>query len=423
MTASADSAPAAPEAQGGAFSPVMGLGLALVGIFAFLAMLVLGTLAPELHSGNDGDTHALSRSGIGFAGLAALLKAEGEPVVILRRPPPMQGPGQGHGGLLIVTPAMQGDPKALEQMRFGGPMLIVLPKHAPIPHMTHPGWVMEGDNFDTGEIAQRLLKQVAPGTVIDRARGSGRPVLTGEGELRGRSLTPGPVKDLQSLRGNSLDALLLDGEGRMVLASVRTADRRRVYILSEPDLLNTAGVADIDTARAADSLVRWLRADDGPVLFDVTLHGYQRERSLIRSALGPPFLAMTACLLFTAFLMGLHALARFGPPRRPARAFAFGKQALADNAADLIRMARREPRMGAPYAALTRAMVARAITAPRGMSDKELDAFFDRLGDKAATTHRWSALIGRAAKARDTYDMLSAARAIHAWRREMTREP
>ena len=48
---------------------------------------------------------------------------------------------------------------------------------------------------------------------------------------------------------------------------------------------------------------------------------------------------------------------------------AFGKRALADNSAGLIRLARREPRMAPRYLDLTRAAVARALGVTRLASE------------------------------------------------------
>ena len=44
--------------------------MVLVGVFSFCALLVLFTYASALEGGDNGGGHALSKSAIGFAGLA-----------------------------------------------------------------------------------------------------------------------------------------------------------------------------------------------------------------------------------------------------------------------------------------------------------------------------------------------------------------
>src|SRR5439155_9784136 len=94
------------------------------------------------------------------------------------------------------------------------------------------------------------------------------------------------------------------------------------------------------------AIVGALKAGDGPVMFDATLNGFARERSILRLLFDPPFLAVTLCLFAAAALAGFQAFVRFGPMRRSGRVFALGKEALADSSAALIRLAAREHGIG-----------------------------------------------------------------------------
>jgi hypothetical protein len=119
--------------------------------------------------------------------------------------------------------------------------------------------------------------------------------------------------------------------------------------------------------------------------------------------------------------MALHAASRFGAPRPTPRALAFGKRALADNAAALIRLARREPRMAGRYLDQTRSSVAKALGA-QTLGAADLDAFLDRAAERSGVRGRLSALApaARAVKTRD--ELLRFAADLYAWRLEMTRE-
>jgi hypothetical protein len=86
-------------------------------------------------------------------------------------------------------------------------------------------------------------------------------------------------------------------------------------------------------------------SDDEPIIFDATLHGFTRSENLLQMMFDIPFLGVTLVALAAALLLGWAASIRFGPPARETRAIALGKQALADNSAGLVSMARRETRM------------------------------------------------------------------------------
>src|SRR5690606_37342754 len=132
-----------------------------------------------------------------------------------------------------------------------------------------------------------------------------------------------------------------------------------LYVLSEPDLLNTQGLKSLAGAQTAVGVLDALRAARTPIVFDLTLHGFQRTRNLGRLLLEPPLLGMTLVLAALAAFAGWQAAVRFGPARQTRRVVALGKRALADNTAAFVRMARREHHMGPPYALLIRGAVAR----------------------------------------------------------------
>jgi hypothetical protein len=222
---------------------------------------------------------------------------------------------------------------------------------------------------------------------------------------------PGAV---QTMSGAGLKPIVTDSEGRIVVAEVADS---RVYILADPDLIDNRAMADLHQAGAALALLDYLNAtgaDD--VLFDVTMNGLGSTKSPLKLAFDPPFLATTLTLAAALLLAGLHGLTRFGAPRRPQRALAFGKAALVDNAAALVRKARRQAALGARYAELIRARAAAAFGAPARLQGAALDAYMDGLGGTA-----FSQLASAAAEAGDRDHLLGAAQALHDWQEERQR--
>jgi hypothetical protein len=402
---------AAPRAGEGAFSARTVITLLVAGVFAFSALMVLSAYAPDLRGGSDGGGHALSRSAIGFAGMTRLLKAIGDPVVVSRDPHARTSTTS----LLILTPGVEADSGDLYDMTTAGPTLVVLPKWAAIPDPGNPGWVQKAGAVPAEMVGKRLQTRFS-GLKVVRDVGVAPAQLTG---LASGPLTTGAIDQLQTLSGgDGLFPLVQDARGRTLLAGTKDS---RAFVLSDPDLMNTQGIKDLATARVAVSLVHALRKGDGPIVFDVTLNGFKRSRNLLKLAFEPPFLGATLCLAAAALLMALAALTRFGAPRRAGRAIALGKQALADNSAALIRLARREPKMAPRYLDLTRAMVAKALGAGR-LNEAELNTLLDRQAERAGVRLRLADLTTEAGAVKDRAGLMRLARNLYQWRTEMISE-
>jgi hypothetical protein len=384
----------------------MAVALVVVGVFAFLAYLVLSAYAPD-ESGNDGRATAVSRSAIGYAGLAAFLRAQEIPALVSRGLPAAE---EERASLFILTPEVSNDP---EEFPDSGPRLIILPKWLPFPHPDVRGWVRKGDMHDTEDVAD-LLQGLAPGTEVRRRAGA--PLTRARHHPRGITVPIGPIESLQTLRGPGWEVLLSDGAGGAILAW--RDGEPETYVLADPDLMNTHGLKDLANARLAADMIQLMRASEGPVVLDATLNGLRRSPNVLRLAFEPPLLGVTLCALFASILIGLHAAARFGSPRPPQRVFAFGKQALADNSAGLIAMAGREHRMAPRYAQATRDMVARAVGVSHEAGGEELTRALERLSKREGTKETLSQLIREAERAEDRADLLRVARKLYRWRQE-----
>jgi hypothetical protein len=401
---------AAPPGGEGAFSPRTVIALLIAGVFAFSALVVVSAYAPDLRGGSDGGGHALSKSAVGYAGMVRLLKAMGEPVVVSRDPKAQAGTTS----LLVLTPDPGVDKAALNAIiargQGRGPILIVMPKWQAIPDQTNPGWVVKVGPTPVEAVA-KVLDQSFDGVKMVRETGTAPVQLHG---LVGGPMVTGPIDQLQAFVDDP-DIFVRDAHGEGVMTKEHT---KPIYQLSDPDLLNTQGIKDLATARAGVALINALRRGDGPIVFDVSLNGFERSRNLLRLAFDPPFLGATLCLAAAALLMALQALTRFGAPRRAGRAIALGKLALADNSAGLIRLARREPKMAGRYLDLTRASVARALGAGR-LDESALAALLDRQAERVGAQHRLAGLTADAAGVKDRAGLMRLARNLYQWRTEM----
>ena len=389
------------------------IGLLGAGIIGFVAFLLLTAYAPDYRSGRNGGAHAMSTSATGFRGLFQLNAKAGGASYLIRDREEIET-----GDLLILTPQEPSDAKKIAEIvkerrdSDEGPTLIVLPKWITHPDPKNRAWVVGTGIADPGLVASTLKELDGAITVAQPTRAR-----------RSIAQWPGfPVRFTlpsrgQSVSGPSIETLIADPAGGALLARLTAGN---IYVLADPDLANDLGLKDKANARSALEMLWALNPDDpGTISFDVTVPGFGRTPNLLKLAFEPPFLAVTLCLFAAALLAGLHALARFGPALGEARMIAFGKKALLDNSADLLRRAGHEHRGGPRYVALTRDAVAHAVGVPADLSVQQIDRYLDRLATHRG--ERWSDLAQRAIEARTRNELVRAARALHDWRKEVTR--
>lgn len=393
------------------------LTLLAAGVAGAIAFLLLSAYAPDLRPGTDGGAHAMSTAATGFKALHDLNDAVSGDSTLLRS----KDIGDARG-ILILTPtsgtSSQAVAERIDWWRESGqtrPVLIILPKWMTAPDPAHRGWVMSAGQLPE-EFVKGRLDRVAGGSLRIRTMKRTTPAVAlwpGHGDVRFRLPREG-----QSIEGERLETVIADPAGGALLAKVKD---RPIYILADPDILDNKGLKDLATARAAIAMLDALSPDTAGLLtFDMVLNGFARSPNLLKLAFEPPFLAATLCLLAAALLAGLQAAVRFGPPIRHGRAFAFGKTALLDSSAALLRRAGHEHRGGDRYLALTREAVAGAIGVPVDAESDRVDAYLERLPGRGG--HQWAELVDQARRAANNQELVAAARALHRWRRDVTRD-
>ena len=402
---------AAKESSGGrVFSPVVAFAMVGVGALSLLFYLLFSAYAPDYSGEGDTRANAVSRSAVGFAGLAEFLRLQGIPVLLSRG---LDKEEFEKTSLVILTPGPEDTVEEILAVTYLEPALIILPKWLAAPDPLQPGWVRNFGLIPADGLGERLLGTDMPAS-ISQAVGVA-PVQLRIG-FDGTEASPAPIESLQTMSGSMWTGSVTDQQGRTVLARLEGSE---TYVLAEPDLMNTHGLKDLATARVAMTIIEAIRDGNGPVVFDLTLAGYRRSPNPLRLAFEPPMLGATLCALLAALLMGVHAAVRFGSPVEGGRSLALGKQALADNSAALIAMTGREHRIVPRYAAAIRRRVARIVGVPADTRDEELNALLDRLRRRNDTAEPIASLLAEAGRAEDASDALRVARKMYRWRRDM----
>ncbi|MER8783049.1 DUF4350 domain-containing protein [Mesorhizobium sp. M0601] len=371
------------------------------GIFASLlaaaGFFLLSTYAPDFRQPGNGGATPLSKSGVGYAGLAEWLRLTGEAPLMARTEDDL-----ARDILLIVTISPDSDPEALDrilELRDDRETLFVLPKWQTLPLQQHEGWKMKIERLPDTVVNNWL------GRIAKAKLGVGRSTVE-QLEIRGH-LVAAP-QDMQWVADDH--PIIAAGSGKAVLVEFQD---KPFFILTDPDLINNSALGDADKAAAARDLIQWLRPGKGLVMFDLTLHGGARKYDLAKLLVEPPFLALTLTILIAAALAFLHGLGRFGPPRIDQRAIAFGKRALVDTTAMLMRRAGRLDELGGRYAALMRVRAGALLGAPQGLQGKALDHWLDSRDKEQAggfTTRSQAA-----GEAKNLTQMQQAAERLHDW--------
>lgn len=371
------------------------------GIFASLlaaaGFFLLSTYAPDFRQPGNGGATPLSKSGVGYAGLAEWLRLAGETPAMARTEDDL-----GTDMLLIVTISPESDPAALDhilELRQDLNTLFVLPKWQTLPLEEHEGWKMKFGRLPESVVNQWL------GRIVKTKIGVGQSKVR-QLDVEGR-LVAAP-DELQWVADE--DPIIAAGNDKAVLTELND---KPFYILTDPDLINNAALADSAKAAAALDLIALLQPEKGQVMFDLTLHGAGRKYDLAKLLVEPPFLALTLTILAAAALAFLHGLGRFGPARAEQRAIAFGKRALVDTTAMLLRRAGRLDELGGRYAALMRVRAGALLGAPQGLQGEALDRWLDSR-DKDEVSG-FTARAQAAGEAKNLTQMHEAAERLHDW--------
>ncbi len=408
-----------PNAGAGVFSPVVIITLIIVGVFTFAAFVVLSAYAPALRDGNDGGAHALSKSATGFAALHSLLRAADKPTIIQRNIS-----SEITDGIIVYTPPSF---EALEAEHSLDPYqisAIILPKWRTGPDPFRGGWVRKLGTMSDTDFTFSVGEQDY--TVTVGRRENERDIFLkprdafGGAIIGGRSTPPlGAIDQLQFFEPGDVIKPILIADSNTILVGKLKGEA--VYLIADPDFFNTHGLSDLKRAELAFAFFNHVRVG-GPVSFDVALHGIERSRNIIRLVLEPPLLAVSLCIMFTTVLLAFRAAARFGPARSDVAVHEFGKAALADNAAALMRMAGREAEFAPRYAAVIKRMIARAIGAPRFLSAQDLDQFIERVVAAKMEKISFAALVRKTHDIKSREDLVNIAEKLSRVKKEIARE-
>ena len=248
-------------------------------------------------------------------------------------------------------------------------------------------------------------------------------------EEKGETYEPKKKKDNKKVKAKNTEKTdpkplpkhktLLEIDDRPVLIQLEDT---QTYILSEPDLINTMAFNSQGGAQLThiilNDIIYEASAKAMTVDFDVSLHGIESNRNIIKLMVTPPFLAATLCLLAAGGLVGWQGFNRFGDPARMRPDYAQGPVSLARTAAEFMGVANRAHKTGENYARLIRRQVTAELGYKTRTSD-DIDILLDAR-EKRLNIQPVFADLERSIAGADSLSYGQYAQALTTWREAMT---
>jgi hypothetical protein len=318
-----------------------GVGVAVASFAIFLLLLAYGH---DLQGRPAPGANTFSRSALGFQGAVELLRAMGLGVVS-RQAPAGSGVGPDHP-LLLAEP----DPRAgggSERLRTlwqeaedrKAPLVLVLPKWSPgEPQKNRPDWLAHVELMPLVWVERPLgrLRDSERPFEVQRFKGAKDCQAAWQGDEEPVPVNIDTEDVVQLLRPEErLEPVIQCAGGLLVARRPAAGKQPQVVVIADPDLLNNHGLGRGENAAAVYQIFSRTLGARG-VVFDETIHGFNRTPGLIAEALRFP---MVLAVLQGLILLGVvlwAGMGRFGKPLPAAAGLAAGKAVLIGNTAELL---------------------------------------------------------------------------------------
>jgi hypothetical protein len=364
---------------------------------------------------------AQSHSAIGYAGLAELLRRTGVTVVSARYGDVDEGAA---GKLLVLAdPAMSA---VGSRYSFGNAdrVLVILPKWYGSRSSSHSGWISDTSPVPIGFNDEIIRKAGATGRVARVARPENWTTNT-----LGVAPELAAGTQVQVIENTRLRPVVAVG-GQVLVGEV-PGGSRRIWIVSDPDILSNHGLFSGRNVEFAIRLVNALRPAQAGVVFSELAYGTPAPSTTVNPLtmmLQFPFIIVTLQLLAASALLLWAAMPRFGVPVPAPEMLAAGKQRLVQNAATLLRFSSHPEIIIANYVRLSVRGVARELRSPPGLDWRRLIEWLTHVGVSRGVTVDFPGLVRRAedlatSRPGSARTLADIAHDTHRWKREILNGP
>jgi len=383
---------------------------ALVALFA--ASLLLTGATSRRDRENRAGANSYSRSAVGHLGLFDVLGKLDYPVLRSERDNARDVLAElGTNGILILAEPTRAAVKS--NLLGAETILLVLPKWDVRQSDLRDEWIGAA-TLQNQYVARAILSSIAgPGDVVRVARPAG---------LHNSLDIPNPTVSgpIQLITNSKIRPIISSAQG--TLLGEFKQGRRRIWVLADPDPLENHGIGKGDNLAFATAVIyAMLGGARGTLVFDETLHGFQRPRpNVLKFLFEFPFNLIALEIVIAVALLMMASVGRFGAPETPDRVLQAGKLGLISNTASLIDHAGHHAAILRRYIGLVLQETGRLLRAPRQLTDQDLAGWLDRAGAaRGLRSDCAAALQVTTARPEDVVALFTEAQAIHRWRKDM----
>ena len=350
--------------------------------------------------------NAYSYSAIGHHAFIQSLKRAGIRVILSRNNSAAKA---GDTALLVVAEPDEGftTKETVAQLLTAQNVLFVLPKWRGRPDPVNPQWLASASMLPIEDV-EGILRFVDPDARVRRPASQANDVKLVSG-----------VTALQLIESERMEPVLYTSQGQLV--GELSSGGRRVWVLSDPDLLSNHGLGQGHNSELAFALVDDLRPSQGAVVFDETVHGFLAAPNLWQAIFQFPLVVVTIQVMVAVLALILASTRRFGAPVPVSSPFRPGWAGLIDNTAHLIQHRGYGPEILERYFDATLRDVSRRLHAPRNMDGDTLAEWVERVGAARGVDTRVADLQReiRTAAGSDGAGLLAKAKRIYRWKQEI----
>lgn len=393
------------------------LGAVLVTLF----FLIFAEPVPDVQPGQP---DSYTPSAIGYRALVRLLDGAA-PVLTSRSDSASKA--SPRVPLLLLEP--RDSPEALEQLEElvaealakEAPVVVVLPKWSGDPGLDPRGWV-EKVRPRSPTVPDRVLTATL-GWSEESAATILRPETVGAwtsslAETSGLSAPSLALPQLLPEDDLHFEPLLATEKG-LLAAKVQEVP---LYLVADPDLLNTSGLSRADNALYAHRLLVDL-LDPKSFVVAEEIHGYAVTPSIWRALLRPPLVLVTLHLTALAALVLWAGTGRFGRPLPAPPRVAPGKGTLVENTALLLATGGHYDESVDQYLQWTVRRTAERFSVATGGGLRRQVARLAGLGERRRVSVDLErvarGVVTLAGRGKDPRRALDLARDLYRWRKEM----
>jgi len=345
--------------------------LLVLGLFGTIGLAITSMFTDDGRYQNSPGSNSFSKSAVGHAALVELLSQNGKKILVSQYNT-MAKLGRDSALFIIEPPARSASENRIEYLLDEAPILLVLPKRRAVSGGARPGWI--GRNI--------ILRPKTPTTVVQYVVADAEVVRPDHADHNWQhdfDLGADPeIDDLQLIKSPLVEPIISTQDGVLFgRLNNRFEGGQQVWILADPDLFATHGLARGWNSEFALAVADLVASGRSTLVVDEIVHGFTKEPSLAWAMFEKPFVYPTFAALLALLIFLLAMTRRFGAASRRQNKTQDSKAIFIENTARILHLAGKE------QDALLRLMddqaltIAEQLNAPRNLARKDLVGWLD----------------------------------------------